>query len=603
MVWFPHEPWRSLHDLRYDQTIDGFAQSLAENLGRYADGQHRRLADRTQEASYIVIDQVDQLGAPDRIVANSRSTARYLERVYGRKVSDVVYPGVTVSDFVPLEAENDLVVTVGSLHRGKRLRLVLEAVRQLDGVQLCVAGGGRGMEKFTRMAEALGIADRVFILEGLTNREVQVLLARSLAVLFVPVREPFGIVALEALAAGRPLIAAHGGGYAEVLDDSCSFLVPPEPGAIADRIRLLRENPEVAQRMGQAGREKARQYSWDRTASELLGLIEATYQESAPRLATLPLLRSGEPSRTLFGVDYMCGYGEGLSAGHWQVPPHPHGVTDMPALGYYASYSGAVIEEHLHTLQEAGFDFALLHLHVDGAGPGGHELIAAEHIFAIAERDRSPLRFAVQISPGQSGSTELTHFLRLVRHIFARRKNYLHHRDRPLLFVDWTPDLDCDPLRRHVLHDESEGFTRIVSSPQVVTGRFDGRRLSAPLGAAPLQTWEERWREASRDSGAIRTLTISPGHDDSHLPESVRSGPSAVPRGQGAMYRRIIAFVLSVEVPPDLVLVESFNDYHRNTHIEHSARSGRLYLDLSREFIREARFRWDRATGTTQAAA
>jgi hypothetical protein len=244
-----------------------------------------------------------------------------------------------------------------------------------------------------------------------------------------------------------------------------------------------------------------------------------------------------------------------------------------------------------------------MHLHVDGAGPGVYELIAAEHIFAIAERDTSPLRFAVQISPGQGSPTELTRFLRLVRQVFALRKNYLHHRDRPLLFVDWTLDLDGDPLRRQVLHEESEGFTRIVSSPQVITGRFDGRRLSAPLRAAPRQTWEERWREAYCASGAIRTLTISPGHDDSHLPDAVRRGLSAVPRDQGTVYRRMIGFVLSVEVPPDLVLVESFNDYHRNTHIEHSPGHGTLYMDLSREFIREARFRWDRATGKTQAAA
>src|SRR5262249_33719807 len=138
----------------------------------------------------------------------------------------------------------------------KRLRLVLEAVCQVEGVELHVAGAGNDRDRLTAMAAALGIVGRAHFLHGLTNREIQVLLARSLAVVFTPIREPFGIVALEALAAGRPLIAVEEGGYAEVVDDSCAFLVPPEPGAIADRIRFLREHTEIARQMGEAGRRR-----------------------------------------------------------------------------------------------------------------------------------------------------------------------------------------------------------------------------------------------------------------------------------------------------------------------------------------------------------
>lgn len=601
LVWYPHEPWRCLHDLRYDKAVDGIARSLTERVEHYALGRHGRLVDHATEATLSIIEQFDRLGFPDRIVANSRASARYLEKVYGRPVPDVVYPGVTASDFIPLGTPENLVVAVGGLAGHKRLRLVLEAVRQVEGLDLYVAGDGNERDKLTHMAEALGIARRTHFLHGLTNREIQVLLARSLAVVFTPIREPFGIVALEALAAGRPLIAVHGGGYAEVVDDACAFLVPPEPEAIADRIRFLSTHPEIGRRMGEAGRQRATEYSWDRTADELLHIIAETHTDWASRRS--PQRCAAKATAPLVGAHYLCDYGEGLGSGGWQLPGHGAAVTDMPALGHYASYQGAVIENHLRTLQQSGFDFVVLHLHLSERGPNGYELTAAEHILAIAERERSALRFAVQLSTGACPPESVDHMLSVVRHVFATRANYLRLRSQPLLFVDWTPRLDQDAMRRQRLLDGSEGFLRIVGSPwPVLTGTVlerlvsscAGWCLSHPLLASGSKNWEATWLRAYQASGPIRAFTVCPGYDDSHLTAQARPWPmpQTLSRDDGAPLRRMADFALALDPAPDLVLVNSFNDFRLNTHIERSQAHGARYMELIEAVIERVRRRW-----------
>src|SRR5262249_44888879 len=138
-------------------------------------------------------------------------------------------------------------------------------------------GSGPEKEKLARIAEGMGLDNRVFFLHGLSNLEVKILFSRALGVVFTPVKEPFGIVALEAMAAGKPLIAVNEGGFTEVVDETCAMLVAPEPEEIAERMRRLRDNKDLARRMGEAGRERVQAYSWDRAAHDLIDIIESTH--------------------------------------------------------------------------------------------------------------------------------------------------------------------------------------------------------------------------------------------------------------------------------------------------------------------------------------
>jgi glycosyltransferase involved in cell wall biosynthesis len=96
-------------------------------------------------------------------------------------------------------------------------------------------------------------------------------------VVCAPWYEPFGIVPLEAMACGVPVVAAAVGGLRDtVVDHATGLHVPPrDPEAIASALSLLLENPTLRKKLGQAGERRARtRYSWDRVAAE----TEKAYQ-------------------------------------------------------------------------------------------------------------------------------------------------------------------------------------------------------------------------------------------------------------------------------------------------------------------------------------
>jgi glycosyltransferase involved in cell wall biosynthesis len=85
--------------------------------------------------------------------------------------------------------------------------------------------------------------------------------------------ELLGLVALESMACGTPVIATRCGGLPEVVEDGVTgFLVPPnDPAAVADRVRYFLERPGIAEAMGKAGRERVlREFTWDRVAKRCL---------------------------------------------------------------------------------------------------------------------------------------------------------------------------------------------------------------------------------------------------------------------------------------------------------------------------------------------
>ena len=605
MVWYPHEPLRILHDLRYEQPLDDVADMFQRNLHIYPKYNYDRLADVTYEAYLSSMDMFDKLGKPDRVVANSHYTAGYLEGVYGSKVRDVVYPGVNPDDFIFQPSDENIFLAVGQLWPHKRVKLVIEAMKHVENAQLYVVGSGPEKEKLERISQGLGLANRVFFLHGLTNLELQILFSRALAVVFTPVKEPFGIVALEAMAAGKPLIAANEGGFTEVVDERCALLVPPHPEALAEKMRFLRDNKDVARRMGEAGREKVSQFTWDHTANNLLKIIERTHRTWV-RQNMATQVQHGQQT-TLFGVQYYCWYGAGMGARHWNDSQQSGAVTDMPQAGYYASSNCTMIEEHWRLLEQTGVNFAILNVHVDAGGPDTYELAAAENIFSVVQALDSPVKLAIQVCPYDCSRQQLGETLDVIRRIFSSRACYLRYAGEPVLFVFWTGVQDGNKPFAHTIDEHTQGMVRIASSLRMYFpkeerrksfGLFDGWSLFSPLELSEPTNWQRLWKEAYRNSAAgrrqLKIITVSPGYDDRHLHDlSRKNNPHrSVERSSGSTYRKMLDFALSVDEQPDMVLISTFNEYHENTHIEPSRDHGSQYLDMTRDFIASARSQW-----------
>jgi glycosyltransferase involved in cell wall biosynthesis len=630
MVWYPHEPLRILHDLRYDDVMD-FSRGIGKRrLHLYPKQTYDEITYKYLEASLNAMELYDKLGNPERIVANSRFTASYLEEVYGRKVTEVVYPGVSLEDFIqvwpnPLiecevtpgsiprsevSSDENVVVTIAQLWPHKRIDLIIEALKLVDDVQLYVIGDGPEQENLQELAHHIGLTDRVFFLAGLTNLELQIVLARCFAVVFVPKSEPFGIVALEAMAAGKALIAGNEGGYTEVVDETCAFLVPPRIDLIADKIRFLRDNRNVARQMGAVGRTKARAHTWDKTADELQSIVEETATLWAQQQRRVERIAPAEQTeQTLFGIQYYCWYGSGYGSAHWNDNPLYGSVTDTPLSGYYASAKRSTTEQHFRILEEVGLDFLILNLHVDAARVNPYEKAVIDNVFRVASKYGTSLKLAVQLCPAGCSVEDFQKAVDYVSTALVANDHYLHLQGRPALYIFWSGSLDGQPKTINRMKEFSGAFLRIATTLRLyhrrtehkkTFGLFDGFSLFSPLETATDGDWNKAWQMAYSNSDAgnsnLRIFTISPGYDDSHLEDVARKANvrRKIPRDQGRTYKIMIDYALSLNPRPDQLLISTFNEYHENSHIEASLNHGSLYVDMTRSFIRKAAKQWGR---------
>jgi len=159
-------------------------------------------------------------------------------------------------------------LSLGRLVERKGVGTVVEALVRLPGAELVVAGGPPardldGDEEVRRLrdlARRLGVADRVHLLGQVGRDEAARLLRAADAVVCVPSYEPFGIVPLEAMACGTPVVASAVGGMLDsVVPGATGLHVPPgDPEAVASAVRRLAVDPRRAGRMGRAGVARVR---------------------------------------------------------------------------------------------------------------------------------------------------------------------------------------------------------------------------------------------------------------------------------------------------------------------------------------------------------
>ena len=176
-------------------------------------------------------------------------------------------------------------LTLGRLVERKGVATAIAALAGLPGAELVVAGGpdradleSDGEYRALRDAAARrGVADRVVFTGSVGRADVPALIRSSDAVVCVPWYEPFGIVPLEAMACGVPVVASAVGGLTDtVVDRATGWLVPPrDPALLASALRVLLADPARRTAMGEAGVDRARRwYSWPRVAAQ----TEAVYE-------------------------------------------------------------------------------------------------------------------------------------------------------------------------------------------------------------------------------------------------------------------------------------------------------------------------------------
>ena len=223
------------------------------------------------------------------VAAVSRAALEASLEIYGLERGRIAL----IENGLPIEAAAPLpvgvphhVVALGRLVRDKGFDVFLEAIALLVGqghdVIATVAGVGPEVEGLAAQAKSLGLESRLRF-PGALVREQVLALYREASVVAMPSRweEPFGLVALEAQIAGRPVVASRVGGLPEfVIDEVTGLLVPKEdPAALARAIARLLGDPPLVRRVTAAAREAAiARFSVARCARE----YDALYAEAIP---------------------------------------------------------------------------------------------------------------------------------------------------------------------------------------------------------------------------------------------------------------------------------------------------------------------------------
>lgn len=195
--------------------------------------------------------------------------------------------------------ERPRILAVGRLSPRKGFETMIRALPTIRHAELVIAGGPTTKRlksdpearRLLSLATDLGVGDRVHLLGAVAHEDMPALLRSADLVACTPWYESSGIVALEAMACGIPVIATAVGGMTDtVVDDVTGRLVPPQnAGKCAAAANAILHAPFLGRGLGAAGRDRAvSRYGWDRIATDTLRI----YERLAPTRAAVPMASS-----------------------------------------------------------------------------------------------------------------------------------------------------------------------------------------------------------------------------------------------------------------------------------------------------------------------
>ncbi len=174
-----------------------------------------------------------------------------------------------------------LVLAWGRVQYEKGFQVLAQAMALLrgrvPGIRCVIAGRGSYLPELQSQVDIEGVSDLVNLAGFVPDDELRSLLHRAGCVVIPSLYEPFGIVALESLAAGAPTVAARTGGLAEIIEgtDAALLFEPGNARGLADAIERVLTDDGLADRMQSAGRDVLRsRFSWDAIATSTIAVYE-----------------------------------------------------------------------------------------------------------------------------------------------------------------------------------------------------------------------------------------------------------------------------------------------------------------------------------------
>jgi len=243
----------------------------------------------------------------DAILTDSEFSRREILRVYGINPAGVfrVYLGVNATTFRRTEDPDRLsdfrgryrlpgrfILHVGDIHPRRNLDRAVAAFRQVRSsdpqsreLQFVLVGrkllASEALEAALQNESDSGVRSLGYVEEG----DLPLFYSAAAAFLFPSLYEGFGLSVLEAMACGCPVIVARGTACEEIAGTAAIAIDPQDVATMAEAVRALLTNKDVAARYSQAGLARAESFSWRRTAEETLAVyrkVLAAHEQKAP---------------------------------------------------------------------------------------------------------------------------------------------------------------------------------------------------------------------------------------------------------------------------------------------------------------------------------
>ena len=249
-----------------ESNLNGQNLHLKEEVQRRLDEDSNNLARLRRDR------EIDRLSVScmDKVLAISHYTAQNLKSIFGIE-SIVCYPGIPDPSLRSGQALNvrrdNTILTIGWSSPKKNINNVLEAVKILSkrnsalNFRLKIIGYDARLSNIRGLIENLGITDMVELIGYVGEEELFEHYRSAKAVVYIPVDEPFGLVPVEAMMCGTPVIVSNHGGPKEMVQDGKTgiHVDPFDPHRVADAIERLLKNEKLVDEMGQNGYNMVRE--------------------------------------------------------------------------------------------------------------------------------------------------------------------------------------------------------------------------------------------------------------------------------------------------------------------------------------------------------
>lgn len=279
-LWYCHEPSAFIH---FSKWIASIPNPLI------------RIGAKVLNPYLKAIDLFLVSKGPDHVVGNSMFSKKLFEKIYHKHIADYIYPGIDLNYFLSKKAKKRYLFIVSRLTKFKNVDIAIETMTKIKHKEYQLIIGGEGEEKnnLIALSKKLNLSDRVHFIGRVPLKELPRLYAEAKLVLFTSKDEPFGMVPVEALACGTPVIGANSGGLKETIEDNYNGILLDvlTPENLANTIDGLLADSDRYNFLQNNTRKTAEKFRWEQHVEKLEQILDDL---TCLHSHTLPTSSAGE---------------------------------------------------------------------------------------------------------------------------------------------------------------------------------------------------------------------------------------------------------------------------------------------------------------------